>query len=473
VRLPIRTRLTAVYCGVFCLCTAVVEIGAYVGLKAAIDAIADRDLQARLIGVEDFLNQHISKLSMARLQGELRSHGALQPEFLQIAGVRGQSIFQAQSMRQFTGSEAGRNAAIWTVNGRTRPLRVLSARRTIGQLDYDLHLATDLTVPFEILRRFGLLLLFSSPVVLACASIIGYWIGGRALAPVAEIATAARSIGAADLSRRVAVPASGDELQYLAETLNGMLSRLEAAFGHVSQFTANASHELRTPLALIRATAEVALLRVSGTADSYREALHRILSEAGKNTILLDDMLRLAQADSGARMLRTKPVDLGENVRQACERVTPLARGKGVDLRLSIADRTLYVSADADHLRRLWLILLDNAIKYTPSGRAIEIRMFLSAAGSAICEVKDSGIGITDTDLPHIFERFFRADKARDRKEGGAGLGLSIAQWIVGAHGASIEVESTVGAGSTFRVVFPQLVGAPPRAMPKLSLRDA
>ena len=299
---------------------------------------------------------------------------------------------------------------------RSEALRVLCARRTIRQIDYDLHLATDLTVPFEILRRFGLLLLFSSPVVLACASIIGYWIGGRALAPVAEITTAARSIGAADLSRRVAVPASGDELQYLAETLNGMLSRIEDAFRHVSQFTANASHELRTPLALIRATAEVALLRVSASADSYREALHRILGETERNTALLDDLLRLAQADSGARLLRMKPMDLGENIRQACERVTPLAREKGVDLDVLIADRTLHVSADADHLRRLWLILLDNAIKYTPAGRAIKVGMFASAGGSAICEVRDSGIGIAEVDLPYIFERFFRADQARARR---------------------------------------------------------
>lgn len=457
--LPIRTRLTIVSGVVFCLSATLLEAGAYVGLNAAIQAIADRELRARLVGVEEFLDQHIARFSPDGMQEEVATHKALEPEYLQVRDSQGRFVYQGGFMRQFSRAAASPVPVLSTVESTRGPLRLLQVQRTIKQREYALHLATDLTVPSEILRRFGLGLLLVSPFVLAVASAVGYWISGRALAPVAEIASAARSIGAADLSRRVAVPSSRDELQYLAETLNSMLARIEDAFRHVSQFTANASHELRTPVAVIRATAEVALLKAAGNADSYREALHRILGEAETSTHLLDDMLRLAQSDSGARALRMQRVDLRENIRQACERITLLAQEKGVQLKIALPEEAIYVSADADSLRRLWLILLDNAVKYTPGGQGIGVKMYRRQCEQAICEVRDSGIGIADKDLPYIFERFFRADRTRARREEGAGLGLAIARWIAGSHGASIEVESALGVGSTFRVIFPHVIG--------------
>jgi signal transduction histidine kinase len=244
-------------------------------------------------------------------------------------------------------------------------------------------------------------------------------------------------------------------LQDLAETLNGMLSRIEDAFRRMTQFTANASHELRTPLALMRTTCEVALLRVNGNADTYREALRRILREAEKNTDLLDDMLSLARADSTSRMLTFGPVELAANVQQVCERVAPLAREKNIHLAYEALDCDAWLSAEACHLRRLWLILMDNAIKFTPAGGTIRVVCRTAPPDSLICEVRDTGIGIAASDLPHIFERFFRADKARGRDESGAGLGLSLARWIVEMHHGVIEVESVPGAGSMFRVILP------------------
>jgi signal transduction histidine kinase len=248
-------------------------------------------------------------------------------------------------------------------------------------------------------------------------------------------------------------------LQALAETLNGMLVRIEEAFRRMTQFTANASHELRTPLALMRTTCEVALLRVNGNADTYREALQRILREAEKNTDLLDDMLSLARADSTARVLSLSPVELAPNIEQVCECVTPLTREKNIHLSYDPLDSGAWVSAEPGHLRRLWLILLDNAIKFTPAGGSIRVVsrvVFRNASpDSLVCEVQDTGIGISSSDLPHIFERFFRADKARSRDESGAGLGLSLARWIVEAHHGVIEVESTPGVGSVFRVILP------------------
>jgi signal transduction histidine kinase len=406
--------------------------------------------------VEDKLNKHLPKSNLSKLKNDLSSHEVLQPRFLEVRDSQGGIVFQGNRMRQLAGLEAGPVPAFKAVQTDAGPWRVLTVRRRIHDVDYAIQIAAELQVPLDILRWFGLMMLLSSPAVLAFASIVGYWVGARALSPVTEIARAARSIGAADLSQRVTAPSSGDELQYLAETVNGMLSRIEDAFRHMSQFTANASHELRTPVAVIRTAAEVALLRTPEDIDIYREALYKILDEAKKNALLLDDMLSLAKADAGTAVLRIETVDVGQNILQACECVGLLAQEKGVRLTVSVGDRPVYIAADPRHLRRLWLILLENAIKYTPSGRWIEVRLTQPTSCYAACEVEDAGIGNSSSDLPHVFERFYRADKARDRAEGGAGLGLSIAKWIAGVHDARIKVESVLGRGSTFQVIFSQ-----------------
>jgi len=437
--LPIRTRLTVVYCALFCLSTAVLETGAYFSVRSGINLILDREMQARLGGVRDFLDDHIGKRPLAKVQSELASHAALQPHYLWIEDFAGQEVFG--------GSAKDRSSTI--------PLRIDRAEWKGNGFTYRLFLGTDLTLAQELLRRLRLLFLVSLPVVLAAAALAGNFISKRALRPVSRMALAARSFTAADLSQRLDVPDSADELQDLAQTLNGMLSRIEDAFRHVSQFTANASHELRTPVALIRMTSEVALLRTNGNAETYREALHRILRESEKSSVLLDDMLRLARADSEGRVLPLKPLEFNRHVEQACERMEPLARDKEIALQFEGADQALSVCAHPDHLKRLWLILLDNAIKYTARGGAILVSVRRVDSGFVACEIKDSGIGIPPADCERIFERFYRADRARSRDDGGAGLGLAIARWIADAHHARIEVESVLGKGTIFRVVLP------------------
>jgi heavy metal sensor kinase len=461
--LPIRARLTAVYCAVFCLGAAVLETGAYTVLQLAISAIADRDLSSRLVGVEGFLGEHIPRMSVERVRNEIRTHAALQPALLRIDTADGQTIFAAPVLTPHIAAELSQATGARTDWRPGRPLRILAARTTIQGRLYRLLLASDLSVPFEILHRFGLLLVLSSPLVLAIAAALGHWVAGRALSPVSSITSAARSIDASDLSRRIAVPESRDELRYLAETLNGMLARMENSFRRTTEFTANASHELRTPLAVIRATAEVALMREPdpGHRNPDRIALRQILREAEKNSALLEDLLRLARADSGTLSLRMQPVDLADSLRATCVLCEPLAASRGLRLRLTPAAEPVWVSGDAEYLRRLLLILLDNAMKYTPAGGQMSAAMLANADGRAVCRVSDTGIGISETDLPHIFERFFRSDRARNREEGGAGLGLAIAEWIAVAHRGSIEVESRLGFGSEFRVLLPQLVRNP------------
>jgi heavy metal sensor kinase len=458
-KLPIRVRLTIVYGAVFCLGAALLEAGTYAALKLAIYAIADGDLHSRLAGVEEFLGEHVGRFGLPRIQSEIRSHTALQPSLLRIWDDRGVPVFEAptlESYRPRTGAIA--EPQLWTEDRGERPLRVLEARGIVKGRTYRLWLATDVTSPFAILHRFAWLLLLSAPIVTAAAVAAAHWMAGRALSPVLAITTAARSIDTTDLSRRIAVSGAHDELQFLAETLNGMLQRIESGFARTTQFVANASHELRTPLAVIRATAEVALLRPASS-ESDRDALQRILKESEKNSSLLEDLLSLARADSGAALVRLRRVDLREAVRMTCDGFAPLARQRKIALRFAPGRAPLWVAADPGHLKRLVLILLDNATKYTPAGGWMEISLDSNPAGVSL-QVRDSGIGISSEDLPHIFERFYRANPARTREEGGSGLGLAIAEWIVQAHRASIQVESTLGEGSTFRVVLPRLAGA-------------
>jgi heavy metal sensor kinase len=465
-KFAIRTRLTVAYCSVFCVSMMALEASAYFGLGSSINAVVDLELHARLAGVVNFVDGHI-KFALPRFQSELASHEALQPELLDIVDVEEGGIFRSPTMREIamqkraTASPVAWTATAKSEHNRVLPLRVLTERRAIRGREYDLNLATDLTVPAEVRRRFRWLLIVSAPLILVCASVAGYWISGRALAPVSELIRASQTIGAANLAQRVIVPASGDEIQELAITLNRMLTRIEDAFRHVTQFTADASHELRTPLALIRTTAEVALLGPNGNAKSYREALHRILREAEKNTGLLDSLLRLARADSVASTANLHPLNLGKKLTQACERVELLAREKNIVLRVEpIGDeeavkRPLTIAGDANELLRLCLILLDNAIKYTPEGGTVTAAA--TRTGETVnLEVLDTGIGIAEDDLPKIFERFFRTDEARTRG-GGTGLGLSIAKLIVESHHAKISVTSAPGAGSAFRVAFPAI----------------
>jgi two-component system, OmpR family, heavy metal sensor histidine kinase CusS len=332
---------------------------------------------------------------------------------------------------------------------------MLTTGRRIDGVFYQLTLGTDLFFSAQILSRLWLLMILSLPLVLLLAGGAGYWISGRALAPVSGIIADARSIDSSHLSDRIDVPATGDEVQQLAETMNGMLARIEDSFRQIRHFTANASHELRTPLAIIRTTAEVALL--SG-GRSTREPLERILREAERNTLLLEDLLQLARADAeaGGQTARAqhKPVDLRVSLAAACSDIQAIVEAQGLSLRLSPTPAPVYCPGDADQLRRLWLILLDNAVKYNSPGGTILATAGSNANGAPFVEVADTGIGIAPEHYARIFERFYRVDKARSRTHGGTGLGLAIARHIATSHGATIEVASEPGRGARFTVLF-------------------
>jgi heavy metal sensor kinase len=275
----------------------------------------------------------------------------------------------------------------------------------------------------------------------------------RALRPLDRLTTAVQSISIGNLSGRLPVGKTRDELQRLAVTCNGMLSRLEDSVSRIQRFTADASHELRSPISFMRTVAEVALRNPQADEES-RELFEAVLTESTQASDLLEEMLLLARADSSQTDLQFEPVDLADVLDDVQERVRTLAEAKNQHFTMRRAN-SARVNGDRSSLRRLVWTLMDNAVKYTPPGGRIEL--CLETRGSeALVTVRDNGIGIPEEMLSRIFERFFRADPSRAQMEG-SGLGLAIAKWIADMHHAVIAVESAEGRGATFRVVFPAL----------------
>jgi heavy metal sensor kinase len=304
-----------------------------------------------------------------------------------------------------------------------------------------------------VLHRFLIGLFISAPILLLVSSASGYWVGRRALKPVDRIATTVQSISIGSLSERLPVAPTGDELQRLAETCNAMLDRLEASVDRIRQFTADASHELRAPLSFIRTVSEVALRNPHIDPES-RHAFEGIVGEGAKAAVLLGDMLTLARADANSSDVVWEMVDLADVITNVFEKVRPLADERQLALSLSLdANQSLIVIGDFPSLRRLLWILLDNALKYTPVQGRIEVTLKASPTEATVL-VSDSGIGIAQSDLPHIFDRFYRTDVSRSQVEG-SGLGLAIAMGITEMHRGNLSVISEENRGTTFRIVLP------------------
>jgi len=457
VSLPIRSRLTIWYSAILLFVLLVFGAIVEVAVRAAINGGVDSDLETRLAGLQSYMQRQLPRYPRNGFRHEFEEHVALRPggEMMQIADSVGNWIFQSESITGLHLPPAGGATPHGPVTQVLRgvPIRVRWAVVQVNAEAFHVQLATTLGPSYAALDRFRELLLALIPTMLVAASAGGYWLSTRALAPVDRIIDDARAISSKNIARRLFVPRSGDELQRLAETLNAMMQRLETAFLRITQFTADASHEFRAPVAFIRTTAEVALLERRDS-KSYRNALKDILAEAERTTRLVEDLLTLARADSSsAARVAMQPVDLKEPLREVCSQALAIATCKNIQFSHDLPSSEAPVMGDFDMIRRLFLILVDNAIKYTPTGGDVAVGLLVDATGPVVM-VRDSGIGIAPEDLDHIFERFYRADKARQRDLGGVGLGLSIAQWIAAAHHAIIQVESVPALGSTFTVRF-------------------
>jgi heavy metal sensor kinase len=351
-----------------------------------------------------------------------------------LGEARDDAVFETFSI-----PEVGRDRIVTQQAAAPGGMLVIQVARSLESVDHEL---------FELLTA----LLIAGPLALGLTIAGGYFLARRALAPVDRMTAAANEIDSRKFGRRLDVVHPDDELGRLGQTLNRMLDRLERSFDEMRRFTADASHDLRTPLAVIRSEAEVALARPLSEAEQ-QDLLGNILEECQRLTWVTDQLLTLSREDAGISQPPREPVDISQLVRGVTETMRPLAEGKGQRLATS-ANGSVIVQGDPARLRHVIYNLVDNAIKYTPPHGTVSVAVTMLDHKVRLL-VEDSGIGIPPGHLPHVFERFYRVDKARSRAEGGSGLGLSIVQSIVLAHSGTVEIVSQPDAGTQCIVEIP------------------
>jgi len=397
------------------------------------------------------------------------------PDYLIITARDGSLLFASPDARALTFQQVEqlRLVAVAPISGRTSG--ALRLEPDGPKLHYALRYVTDAGPQFgailaganlrtaelsaeQLLSTIALIL----PLGLVAALLMGSWIARRALAPVDRIITEVREItDGRSLHRRLAEPMVKDELGRLTETLNQMMTRLERSFAALRRFTADASHELKTPLTVLRAGVERAITMPSLPPEALA-ALEETLQEINRMTELVEALLMLARADEGTAPLHRETVDLRAIVEETGETGELLAAEAGVTMEVATPADPVIVPVDASRIRQLILNLLTNAVKYTPAGGSVRLQLG-PPNGRVTLTVADSGVGIAPGDLPHIFDRFWRADSARTRtgERSGTGLGLAICKWIAEAHGGTIDVQSRPGRGTTFTVTLPRETTAP------------
>jgi signal transduction histidine kinase len=431
-------------------------VGLWLALQHSILLTLDQELHTSLTATQHYLAEQQQESDWSNAQQEMAEDldAVTGTALVRIAAPAGSWIFRSPGTEEWKFPIPPANTlpaagTIQTVATPRHSIRLLSAPVSIGVLQIGLPLDQ-----FENMQQLlDWAVLISSPFLIVLASAGGYWMSGRVLNPVHQLALTVRDIGANNLAERLPKRGTGDELDQLAEVINHMLTRLESAFRRIIRFTSDASHELRTPVAIIKTTAEVELMKVNIQAE---RAWHVVLKQTARVHQLIDDLLILARADTQPEHIAYELMDASAVIEDACQEMHILADAAGLQLRQHVApDCTLF--GDPEDVRRIILILVDNAIKYTRSPGLVEVVAQRSGSQGEVLTVivRDTGSGITEGDLPYIFDRFYRVAKDRSRSTGGAGLGLAIARHLTERHKGSITVTSVAGTGSTFTLSLP------------------
>jgi signal transduction histidine kinase len=427
----------------------------------------DAGLQVRLHELSTDLR---SPLFAFDVGGELAASELARRSPVLVREVPGALLFRSPSFPDVVwagesslGLAALEGPAVVTVTDRTgAPVRVATLRfDRPGARTLALQLATPIQPIYGTLRQLASVMLLGIGIVLAVASYGSGITARRALAPVDEIVARARHIQAVRLGERLDVHAGSAELDRLVATLNDMLDRIEAAMRTARRFAADASHELQTPLAAMRGIVEASLRHPRRGGDDLHAA-EDLLAEIERCSTLVRDLRLLALAEGGQVVTAGDMVDLSTVTRECSEIARAIAEEKEIRVETRVDHRPVIVGS-ALHLRRVILNLTDNAIRYSPLGSTVEVRVTMGEQQAHV-SVRDHGCGIDAGDLPHIFEPFYRADPARARETGGTGLGLAIADQIARAHGGAISVSSQPGIGSTFTLNLPLAPSVPQTA---------
>jgi len=449
----VRVRLTLSFIGVMLVVLGVYAAAVYTFIRGNSSESLDERLHDDFDWASDMLAQ--------RPDGSIAPYeetGEGDSPWLQVYSIDGDLLYETPEARRNPVPESDKLAAkaderIVTAPGVTPPYRVMSGGARIGGKPVIVQVARSEGSIMQDLHQLLYILLLGMPIAVVVAGLGGYVLARRALAPVDRMAERARLINAERLNDRLPVDNPDDELGRLATVFNETLTRLESSFEQMRRFTADASHELRTPLTAIRSVGEVGL-RGRRDEAAYREIIGSMLEEVDRLALLVDRLLTLSRADTGQTKLSIDIVDLSELAEEVAEQLGVLAEEKdqSIRVRFDIVPRWI---GDRVVLRQALLNLVDNAIKYSPVGGEIEIRV-AQTAEAILIDVTDTGPGIPVDLQSRIFDRFYRLDKARSRDNGGTGLGLAIAKWAVEVNGGRLTLEPTNASGSRFRITLPQ-----------------
>jgi heavy metal sensor kinase len=453
--LPIRARLSLWYFAMFASAAALLSAASLWVLQRSVDNTAYHEMQEHADDVRVLLER----------EDTARSLDDLRRDFAAVYEDRDDGKYL--QVRDGDGNWIYRSTRLIAENPELSPPQQLPKKGSIAEFRQGIHLVRVLAYPVQahgkhysvqtgisldksvaMLSTYRTGLLVLAPLVILLAGLGGHLMSRKALQPVAALAAQARLINDRNLDTRLPVPKSKDEISDLSLTLNQMLERIDKAFASVRAFTGNASHELRTPIALLRTEIEVALYR-EREADEYRMTLARLHEETVRLSNLVENMLSLARADAGAEAISLAPVNVSRLVERAERSWTTAMQQAMLDFRVEAPDCEGCVLGDAGGIQRLLSILFENASKYTPPGGSVTLTA-TPAEEHVIFAVRDTGIGISEDELPRIFDRFYRVAQAHEIAPRGSGLGLALAKWIAERHGTQLIVDSTPGRGSCF-----------------------
>jgi heavy metal sensor kinase len=460
----LRFRIAAWYAGLLTAALLIFGVSVYIGLERYLYWDLQRTLDADCRSISSqLLSQHPFR-EADWLSGEIEEaySPALNGRFIRVIQPGDGVIYLSGAPKDgaFDPSQVSLPGA-----REKNPRKVELAhghRLLIGMADYTAPDGTrfivESGVPYHQIEvvLHGLLVTFTiyMPVLISLAVGSGYWLMRRSLQPVDEITRRAEGITSTNLSQRLPVIRTGDELERLSVALNRMIERLDQAFQHINRFSADASHELRTPLTILQ-------LELEGIAQTHRlnpvltDQIGSALEETDRMSHIVENLLAISRLDAGEVKMDKTRLDLGQLAASTADQMRLLADEKRIQFRTKVAEN-IFVEGDRSRLQQVVVNLIANAIKYTPDGGEVEVSVRANRS-TAVLEVADNGVGISEDALPHVFERFYRADKARSRNSGGAGLGLAIAKSICTAHGTEIKVSSRECHGSRFIVELPLL----------------
>ena len=445
-RLSIRARLALWHAAVLTLIVCVFSAGILVFVRASLFAGVDRQLLRALTTIDWVYHHEPEEI------GDLASESGI--VLFQLV-VDGKLLYETDGWRRAELARALRTQGTMAADSWKSPDGSWYRVQAVAEPSYAIAAAVAEGARRDAFWTLAAILAAGVPLAAALAVAGGYFLAGRALAPVGAMADKAQRITAESLSERLPVGNPQDEFGRLATIFNETLSRLNDSFDRLRRFTADASHELRTPLTSIRSVGEVALQSTLEPAK-YREVIGSMLEEVDGLTHLVDSLLVLTRADSGATRPPREVVDLSALTGSVAEHLRILAEEKRQSLSVDAPGR-VEALCDPAILRLGLMNLLHNAIKYTPAGGAIRVRAMADASGQSLIEVQDNGPGIAPAHRERIFERFYRADAGLNGEPAGVGLGLAIARWAVTSSGGRIELESEESKGSVFRIVLPRM----------------